>query len=506
MATGVTTALWRATRDQQSATLARQLMAQADAVRPTDPATALRLGLAAAAVHPADDTRSALAAQITTTRFAGALAGEQLSVDDAAFTADGRTMVTQGAGAVVLWDVTRSPPVRRAALPAAGRIWLSASTAGSRTVAIAPELAAAANPGGGTPVAAVAALGCAGPDPATPRPAGPTVSLGQTRGGRELALGTWWPGGAPALLTFSTSGRMLAVAGTVMPAASPRCSTSACPAASRRAFGPPLALGAAVTAHRVFDRSDRALLTGSSGGRSWVDGGRTASGPAWPDCLLRGDVETELVTWDITDPAAARPAVPAADPLQRGSRSRPSRGFVAAIRGGGRMSCSGTSATHVRPPRRRSHPSPPAGHSSSSPSHPSGDHLRRHRRGDDVGDRRAAGPVRRRPHPDTAPRAARRQPGRRWRSGSSSPPAVTSLGCLSWRTLVTWWSVDQTVADRLRVQRRRSPLRSGCASRRPAWPRSSPCSPTAAPPSAGDGNCSGTSPTAGSPAASPSPP
>ena len=56
MATGVTTALWRATRDQQSATLARQLMAQADAVRPTDPATALRLGLAAAAVHPADDT------------------------------------------------------------------------------------------------------------------------------------------------------------------------------------------------------------------------------------------------------------------------------------------------------------------------------------------------------------------------------------------------------------------------------------------------------------------
>ena len=74
MATGVTTALWRATRDQQSVTLARQLMAQADAVRPTDPATALRLGLAAAAVHPADDTRSALAAQITTTRFAGAVA------------------------------------------------------------------------------------------------------------------------------------------------------------------------------------------------------------------------------------------------------------------------------------------------------------------------------------------------------------------------------------------------------------------------------------------------
>ena len=80
MATGVTTALWRATRDQQSATLARQLMAQADAVRPTDPATALRLGLAAAAVHPADDTRSALAAQITTTRFAGAVAGERPSM------------------------------------------------------------------------------------------------------------------------------------------------------------------------------------------------------------------------------------------------------------------------------------------------------------------------------------------------------------------------------------------------------------------------------------------
>jgi Novel STAND NTPase 1/TIR domain len=280
VATGVTTALWRTTRDQQTATLARQLMAQADAVRPTDPATALRLGLAAAAVHPADDTRSALAAQITTTRFAGALADERLFLDIAEFTADGRTMMTQANGAVVLWDVTHSPPVRRVALPAPGRLGYDAAA----MAADGRRLAAAA--AGRVQLWDVR-------DPAIPRPTGPAFDVGPT-----ADLGA----DPPPKLVFSTNGRILAVAR----AGGVQLFDVSGPAAPR-ALGSPIATGGDV-GPVAFDQADRALLTGIQ--RPVRNGDIGPSTYTLPGLPAPRRVETELVTWDITDPAAPRPVGP----------------------------------------------------------------------------------------------------------------------------------------------------------------------------------------------------
>ena len=298
VAAGVTTVLWRTTRDQQDATTARQLVAQAAAVRGTDPAGAVRLELAAAAIFPGDETRSALAAGLTSSRFAGVLT--DAPVAQAVFTADGRTMATSATrGGVTLWDLTRGPPVRVGALACRrGRTWRSAPTAGrspSRPPRATGRIRAVGRP---TPPSPSGMCGIR----RRPAPAGPTVSLADA-GRARPAPGTWWPGGATALLTFSADGRTLAVAGTVMPAGVAALIDVAEPGASRR-VGPPLALGATVTAI-AFDRSGRALLAGT---RRQSDGADVAAGPD------TGDV----VVWDVTDQAEP-PAGPAADP-ERGVR------------------------------------------------------------------------------------------------------------------------------------------------------------------------------------------
>jgi WD40 repeat protein len=311
VAAGVTTVLWRTTRDQQDATTARQLVAQAATVRGTDPAGAVRLELAAAAIFPGDETRSALAAGLTSSRFAGVLT--DAPVAQAVFAADGRTMATSATrGGVTLWDLTRGPPVRVGALPvAAGGLAFSPD---GRTLAVATAPSYRANPGGGTPDAAVALWDVR--DPARPRPAGPTVSLADA-GRAQPAPGTWWPGGATALLTFSADGRTLAVAGTVMPAGVAALIDVAELGASRR-VGPPLALGATVTAI-AFDRSGRALLAGT---RRQSDGADVAAGPD------TGDV----VVWDVTDHAEPR-RTPQRIP-NAGFAFSTEQGLLAAIHGG----------------------------------------------------------------------------------------------------------------------------------------------------------------------------
>ena len=192
-------------------------------------------------MHPADDTRSALAAQVTTSRFAGALAAERLSIDRAEFTADGRTMVTRSSSAVVLWDVTHRPPVRLAALPGRGQTGFGLDT-GFETVAVAPD---------GRSLATAAAGRVQLWDvrnPAVPRQAGLGFAVGQTAN-----LGV-----APSpRLVFSTSGRMLAVAREdgvqLFDVSAP---------GTPRALGPPIATGDDTAETVVFDRADRALLTG----------------------------------------------------------------------------------------------------------------------------------------------------------------------------------------------------------------------------------------------------
>lgn len=310
VAAGVTTALWRTTRDQQDLTTARQLVAQAAAVRPTDPAAAVRLELAAATIFPGDETRSAAAAGLTSSRLAGVLS--DAPVTQAVFTADGRTMATSATGGgVTLWDLTRGPPVRVGGVPgAAGGLAFSPD---GRTLAVATAPSYGLDPVDGTPGAAVALWDVR--DPATPRPAGPAVSL--TDAGKAQPPRPWRTSTASVQLAFSPDGRTLAVAGPVVPAGVAALIDVSEPGASRR-IGPPLALGTTVTA-LAFDRSGRALLAGT--GRL-SDGADVGTGPD------TGDV----VVWDVTDRAAPRPT-PRRIP-NAGFALSTDRGLLAAARGG----------------------------------------------------------------------------------------------------------------------------------------------------------------------------
>ena len=183
-------------------------------------------------------------------------------------------------------------------------------------------------------------------DPATPRQAGPGFAVGQPA---DLGVDP-----SPQLV-FSTSGRMLAVArvGGV------QLFDVSVPAAPR-AFGPPLATGSGSAGTVVFDRTDRALLTGML--RRPLLGGRIGSDtdvlPGLPGLPAPRRAETELVTWDIADPAAPRPVGPripySAVRSAPAGTSSPLR-----TRWAGRMSRSGTSRPTRATGGRPSHPSTP---------------------------------------------------------------------------------------------------------------------------------------------------
>ena len=211
---------------------------------------------------------------------------------------------------MTLWDLTRGPPVRMGALP--GAVGGLAFSPDGRTLAVATAPANGLDLPGGTPGAAVTLWDVR--DPAAPRPAGPAVSL--TNAGKAGQLSPWRVTSAYALLAFSTDGRTLAVAGTVVPAGVVTLIDVSEPGASRR-IGPPLVIGARVTAI-AFDRSGRALLAGTS---RPSDGAEVASGPD------TGDV----VVWDVTDRAAPRP-IPQRIP-NAGFAFSSDRGLLATVRG-----------------------------------------------------------------------------------------------------------------------------------------------------------------------------
>lgn len=92
--------------DQQRLATARQLIAQADSARATDPQTALRLGIAAHHVLPDQQTTGALVAGLNVTTYAGTLTGHDSEIGTIAFTEDGRYMATSaGDGRPILWEL-----------------------------------------------------------------------------------------------------------------------------------------------------------------------------------------------------------------------------------------------------------------------------------------------------------------------------------------------------------------------------------------------------------------
>ncbi|MBV9142433.1 MAG: TIR domain-containing protein [Pseudonocardiales bacterium] len=113
-AAGIAIFQQRAAEEQQRIATARQLVAQADATRDTDPRTALRLGIAAQRIHPDGETQASLVNTLTTTHYAGTLTGLNSPVSAVAFSPHGPTLATgHGDGSVVLWDLTNPASPRR---------------------------------------------------------------------------------------------------------------------------------------------------------------------------------------------------------------------------------------------------------------------------------------------------------------------------------------------------------------------------------------------------------
>ncbi|HEX4103083.1 MAG TPA: TIR domain-containing protein [Pseudonocardiaceae bacterium] len=92
-------------RQQQIATV-RQLITQANAIRDTDPRTALLLGIAAESISPGHEALASLVNTLTTTRYAGTLTDRTNPVSSVAFSPDGRTVAAgDSTGTVTVWDL-----------------------------------------------------------------------------------------------------------------------------------------------------------------------------------------------------------------------------------------------------------------------------------------------------------------------------------------------------------------------------------------------------------------
>jgi WD40 repeat protein len=106
-------------KDQQRLAIARQLVAQADAARDTNPRTALLLGIAAQRIHPNGETQASLVNTLTTTRYTGTLTGYNDQVTSVAFSpTDGHVLAALSTdGSVILWDLANPAQPHRLSQP-----------------------------------------------------------------------------------------------------------------------------------------------------------------------------------------------------------------------------------------------------------------------------------------------------------------------------------------------------------------------------------------------------
>ena len=146
-AAGIAVIQQRAAQERQLVATARQLVAQAELARDTDPRTALQLGLAAHRIHPDGETHASLVNLLTSTHYATTLTGYPDSVSSVAFAPDGHTLATATAtedpvnatpsatadGTVILWDLTDPAQPRPLGPPLTGH------TGSVLSVAFAPD-------------------------------------------------------------------------------------------------------------------------------------------------------------------------------------------------------------------------------------------------------------------------------------------------------------------------------------------------------------------------------
>ncbi|GAB3979918.1 hypothetical protein GCM10029978_076590 [Actinoallomurus acanthiterrae] len=123
---------------QRTLAVSRALVAQADAIRGSDPQLALRLGVAAARIHGGDQASSSLVNTLLTDRYAGIITGFPAEVRSLAFSPARRILAaagTSGAGEghVTLWDLEEPARPRRIST-LAGRPQVSGST-----IALSPD-------------------------------------------------------------------------------------------------------------------------------------------------------------------------------------------------------------------------------------------------------------------------------------------------------------------------------------------------------------------------------
>lgn len=79
VAAGIATVQQRTAQSQRRVAIGRQLVAEAEAVRDTDPTTALQLGIAAVRISTGSETRASLVDQLARTRFRATLATRDAS-------------------------------------------------------------------------------------------------------------------------------------------------------------------------------------------------------------------------------------------------------------------------------------------------------------------------------------------------------------------------------------------------------------------------------------------
>ncbi|MEU2031299.1 nSTAND1 domain-containing NTPase [Nocardia amamiensis] len=289
---------WRDAERQRVVAGGHSLLSQAAATRDTEAGTALRLGIAAMAVHPSPEARAGLMTTLLGNHYAGTLDGHRVAVSAVAFSPSGPIAVTGGGEPpLVIWDVADPAHPERLAVPAEieGEVWAIVFSSDGRMMATAGttglvtlwDMTAPARPR----VLATLAGGLNW-----------TSSLALSPDNRTLLVATW----------DNASDRNKATVWDVSDPARPKLRSTLVGGPGRTGPVRAVALGnggrTAITGSedgvvRLWDIAEpatpRPLATLTDHGNSiWATA--TARGG---DLLITGGADRTALLWDITDPA-----------------------------------------------------------------------------------------------------------------------------------------------------------------------------------------------------------